>query len=134
MPGVFGEFLFGYVKEDYKLPDQETAIKVTAKWTCKPGVATQLKDLKYRWQRLGTDAYSIEKGLLRFEAYQVIGEDALIVHETFKDSDQLKFRLSKGTAEKYKKDIDKAAHSLNGRPRHTLGGMSPSEELAEVLQ
>lgn len=87
MPGVFGEFLFGYVKEDYKLPDQETAIKVTAKWTCKPGVATQLKDLKYWWQRLDTDAYSIEKGLLRFEAYQVIGEDALIVHETFKDSD-----------------------------------------------
>ena len=56
---------------------------------------------------VGTDAYSIEKGLLRFEAYQVIGEDALIIHETFKNSDELKFHLSKGTAEKYKKDIDK---------------------------
>jgi IS30 family transposase/predicted RNA-binding protein YlqC (UPF0109 family) len=31
-------------------------------------------------------------------------------------------------------DLDKAAHSLNGRPRQTLDGMSPSEKLAEVLQ
>jgi len=31
-------------------------------------------------------------------------------------------------------DLDKAAHSLNGRPRHTLDGMTPSEKLAEVLQ
>jgi IS30 family transposase len=31
-------------------------------------------------------------------------------------------------------DLDKAAHSLNGRPRHTLDGMTPSEQLAEVLQ
>jgi len=109
VPGVFGEFIFGYVKEDYKRPDYKTAIMVTAKWTCKPGVATHLEDLKYWWQRVGTDAYSIEKGLLRFEVYQVIGEDALIIHETFKDSDELKYHLSKGTAEKYKKDIDKIA-------------------------
>jgi len=109
VPGVFGEFLFGYVKEHYKRPDQETAIMVTAKWTCKPGVSTHLEDLKYWWQRVGTDAYSMEKGLLRFEVYQVIGEDALIIHETFKNSNELKFHLSKGTAEKYKKDIDKIA-------------------------
>ena len=109
VPAMFGEFLFGYVKEDYKRPDQETAIMVTAKWTCKPGDATHLEDLKYWWQRVGTEAFSIEKGLLRFEAYQVIGEDALIIHETFKDSDELKFHLSKGTAEKYKKDIDEIA-------------------------
>jgi quinol monooxygenase YgiN len=109
VPAVFGEFLFGYVKEDYERPDQETAIMVTAKWTCKPGDATHLEDLKYWWQRVGTDAYSIEEGLLRFEAYQVIGEDALIIHETFKNSDELKFHLSKGTAEKYKKDIDEVA-------------------------
>ena len=31
-------------------------------------------------------------------------------------------------------DFDKAAHSLNGRPRQALDGMSPSEKLAEVLQ
>jgi quinol monooxygenase YgiN len=109
VPAVFGEFLFGYVKEDYKRPDYKTAIMVTAKWTCKPAVASHLEDLKYWWQRVGTDAFSIEKGLLRFEAYQVIGEDALIIHEMFKDSDELKFHLSKGTAEKYKKDIDKIA-------------------------
>ncbi|MHA2173045.1 MAG: hypothetical protein ACXAB7_24585 [Candidatus Kariarchaeaceae archaeon] len=109
VPGVFGEFLFGYVKEDYRHPDQEKAIMVTAKWTCKPGDATHLEELKYWWQRVGTDAYSIEKGLLRFEVYQVIGEDALIIHETFENNSELKFHLSKGTAAKYKKEIDKVA-------------------------
>ncbi len=109
VPAVFGEFLFGYVKADYRRPDQETAIMVTAKWTCKPGDETYLDDLKYWWQRVGTDAYSMEKGLLRFEAYQVIGENALIIHETFENSDELRFHLSKGTAEKYKKDIDEVA-------------------------
>ncbi|MDH3729845.1 MAG: hypothetical protein OES13_01780 [Acidimicrobiia bacterium] len=109
VPGVFGELLFGYVRDDYKRPDQETAINVTAKWTCLPGVATNFEDLKYWWQRVGTEAHSLEEGLLRFEAYQVIGEDALIIHETFENNDVLKFHLSKGTAEKYKKDIDKVA-------------------------
>ena len=109
VPGVFGEYLFGYVKEDYKRPDQKTAIMVTAKWTCKSNVSSHLEELKYWWQRVGTDAHSIEKGLLRFEVYQVLGEDALIIHETFINSDELKFHLSKGTAEKYKKDIDKIA-------------------------
>ena len=106
---VFGEFLFGYVRDDYKRPDPKTAIQVTAKWTCKPGAANHPEELKYWWQRVGTDAFSIEKGLLRFEAYQVIGEDALIIHETFESSGELQFHLSKGTAEKYKKDIDKIA-------------------------
>ena len=31
-------------------------------------------------------------------------------------------------------DLDNAAHSLNGRPRQTLDGMTPSEKLADVLQ
>jgi len=31
-------------------------------------------------------------------------------------------------------DLDQAAHSLNGRPRQTLGGMTPSDKLAETLQ
>jgi len=109
VPAAFGEFLFGYVRDDYRRPDPETSIMVTAKWTCHPGVATHFDDLKYWWQRVGTEAHSIEKGLLRFEAYQVIGEDALIIHETFEDNDVLKFHLSKGTAEKYKKDIDAVA-------------------------
>ena len=109
IPGVFGEFLFGYVKDDYKRPNPETSIQVTAKWTCKPGDSSHLEELKYWWQCVGTDAYSMEEGLLRFEVFQVIGEDALIIHETFNNNDELKFHLSKGTAEKYKKDIDKIA-------------------------
>ncbi len=31
-------------------------------------------------------------------------------------------------------DLDRAAYSLNTRPRQTLNGMTPSEKLAEVLQ
>lgn len=31
-------------------------------------------------------------------------------------------------------DLDKAAHSLNRRPRQTLDWLSPSEKLAEVLR
>ncbi|MDJ0925756.1 MAG: hypothetical protein QNJ77_14465 [Acidimicrobiia bacterium] len=109
VPAAFGELLFGYVKEDYRKPDPEKAIMVTAKWTCHPDVATHHDDLKYWWQRVGTDAYALEKGLLRFEVYDVVGEDALIIHETFEDTNELKFHLSKGTAEKYKKDIDQVA-------------------------
>ena len=109
VPAMFGEHLYGYVKDDYKAPNPENAIQVTAKWKCKPGDASHLEELKYWWQRVGTDAYSIEKGLVRFEVYQVIGEDALIIHETFENSNELQFHLSKGTAEKYKKDIDKIA-------------------------
>lgn len=109
VPSAFGELLFGYVKEDYRRPDPETAINVTAKWTCHPGVATHLEDLRYWWQRVGTEAHSLEEGLLRFEVYQVVGENALTIHEVFKDNAELKYHLSKGTAEKYKKDIDQVA-------------------------
>lgn len=109
VPGAFGEHLFGYVKEDYRRPDPETAIMVTAKWTNNTEDPNHLEELKYWWQRVGTDAYSMEKGLLRFEAYQVFGENALIIHEVFENTAELQFHLSKGTAEKYKKDIDKIA-------------------------
>lgn len=109
VPVAFGELLFGYVRDDYRRPNPEKAIQVTAKWTCKPGDSSRLDELKHWWQRVGTDAHSLEEGLLRFEAYQVIGEDALIIHETFQDTADLKFHLTKGTAEKYKKDIDKIA-------------------------
>ncbi len=113
VPATFGEFLFGYVKEEYQRPDYENAIMVTAKWTCNEGDESHLEELKYWWQRVGTEAHAMEEGLLRFEAYQVLGEDALIIHETFKSNDDLKFHLTKGTAEKYKKDIDQVATPEN---------------------
>ena len=31
-------------------------------------------------------------------------------------------------------DLDQAVYSLNTRPRQTLGGMTPSDKLAETLQ
>lgn len=109
VPAVFGEFLFGYAKNDYQRPDPETAINVTAKWTAQAGSPTNIDDLVYWWQRVGTDAFSMEEGLLRFETYRAAGEDALIIHETFENNEVLKFHLSKGTAERYKKDIDEVA-------------------------
>ena len=109
VPASFGELLFGYVRNDYQQPDGDTSIAVTAKWTGTSDVPDALEDLTYWWQRVGTEAHDLEKGLLRFEAYQVVGEDALIIHEVFEDNAELKFHLSKGTAEKYKKDIDAVA-------------------------
>jgi len=111
VPVTFGEYVFGYVKNDYRRPDSNYAIQVTAKWTCKKGGSVD--ELIYWWQKVGTDAYDMEKGLVRFEVYNVLSEDALIIHETFENSDELKFHLSKGTAAKYKKDIDKIAFPEN---------------------
>ncbi|MFT5823478.1 MAG: hypothetical protein ACI8ZM_004740 [Crocinitomix sp.] len=105
--GSFGEYLFGYVKNGSKRPNPETSIQVTAKWKCKDGGT--LEELIYWWQKVGTEAFTLENGLVRFEVYQVLGEDALIIHETFDTNEELKYHLSKGTAEKYKKDIDKVA-------------------------
>ena len=109
VPVAFGQLLFGYVKDDYRQPAPASAINVTAKWTGKDDLPTALEDLEYWWQRVGTDAHDLEEGLVRFEVYRVIGEDALIIHEVFTTNSELKFHLSKGTAEKYKKDIDLVA-------------------------
>ncbi len=109
VPVAFGEHRYGFVKEDYRRPDPAAAINVTAKWTCTPEGSSSLEKLKYWWQRVGTDAFSMEEEMLRFEVYEVAGEDALIVHEVFSNSDGLKFHLTKGTAERYKKDIDEIA-------------------------
>jgi len=111
IPAVFGKHLFGFVKNDYRQPSYTSAIDVTAKWTCKPNATSQLDNLKYWWQRVGTDAFSLEEGLLRYEVYEAVGEDALIIHETFEDTTELKFHLMKGTAKKYKSDIDKVAEA-----------------------
>ena len=110
VPASFGELLFGYVTDDYRQPDPEKAIAVTAKWTGKDTVVSPLTDLEYWWQRVGTDAFDLEEGLVRFEAYRAKGQDALIIHEVFNTNAELKYHLSKGTAEKYKKDIDKIAY------------------------
>jgi quinol monooxygenase YgiN len=106
---AFGEHLFGFVKQDYRKPDPASAINVTAKWTCKPSDSSKLEELIYWWQRVPTDAFTLEEGMVRYEAYRVIGEDALIIHEVFTDTKTLKFHLTKGTAERYKKDIDEIA-------------------------
>ena len=66
VPAAFGELLFGFVRNDYQQPDPTAAINVTAKWTGKPDVSAALDDLKYWWQRVGTEAHDLEDGLLRF--------------------------------------------------------------------
>ncbi|MCE7995169.1 MAG: hypothetical protein HEP71_24535 [Roseivirga sp.] len=105
--GTFGEYSYGFVKNDYQQPDPSKAVQVTAKWTCKQGQS--IEELKQWWLRVGTEVYDVEEGMLRFEVYQVIGENALIIHETFESSDDLKFHLTKGMAAKYKKEIDQVA-------------------------
>ena len=106
---AFGQYLFGFVKHDYRMPDPANAIAVTAKWTNTPSDPSKLDELIYWWQQVATDAFDLETGMVRFEAYRVIGEDALIIHEVFEDTKELKFHLTKGTAERYKKDIDRIA-------------------------
>ncbi len=106
-PVAFGEWIYGYVRDEYRRPDPATAVQVTAKWTCGPDGS--LDELRHWWQRVGTDANDLEPGLVRFEAYEVTGEDALIIHETFTGSDELKFHLTRGTAHAYKKHIDRIA-------------------------
>lgn len=109
--GTFGQYIYGFVKSDYQQPNPTKAIQVTAKWTCKPGESVE--ELKQWWLKVGTDAYDVETGMIRFEAYQVIGENALIIHETFETSDDLKYHLTKGMAAKYKSDIDQIAFPEN---------------------
>ncbi|MFY0645122.1 MAG: hypothetical protein JXR19_11725 [Bacteroidia bacterium] len=109
--GTFAEYTFGFVREGNRQPDPSKAIQVTAKWTCKEGESVE--DLKHWWLKVGTDAYDLEKGMARFEAYEVIGEQALIIHETFETSKDLQFHLTKGMAAKYKKDIDQIAAPEN---------------------
>ena len=111
VPVAFGEWIYGYVRDDYRQPDPATAVQVTAKWVCES--ENDLDELRYWWQRVGTDANTIEQGLVRFEAYRVPRESALIIHETFVDSDELKFHLTKGTADRYKKELDRIAAPAN---------------------
>jgi quinol monooxygenase YgiN len=110
---AIGNYDYGFVRS-YGAPDARTAIQVTAKWACNAGAsADSLEELKHWWREVGNEAHEIEKGMQRFEVYNVAGEDALIIHETFETTDELKFHLTQGTAAKYKKHIDKIAAPEN---------------------
>ena len=88
--------------------DQGKEMAQHAQFKIDTGVDVYFCDPKSPWQR-GTNENT--NGLLR--QYFPKGTDMSLLTQT---------------------DLDKAAHSLNRRPRQTLDGMSPSEKLAEVLQ
>ena len=58
---AFAEYMYGFVKHDYEKPDPTSAINVTAKWTCLPSDESNIDELVHWWQRVGTDAFTLEK-------------------------------------------------------------------------
>jgi quinol monooxygenase YgiN len=106
---TYGEHRYGFVKNDYRRPDLDRAVMVTAKWTALPSVEGALAALDAGWRQVGEDAHELEEGLLRFEVYAVPGEDALIVHEAFRDTAELRFHLTRGTAAMHKQALDRVA-------------------------